>query len=257
MCRARTAFPGTGIQSISPLSRRVRETCHLTEQSRYNHGPVNPRSDVQEFLESARSRGATDEIIVGLLRGRGWPEEDVYRALADHFEVRNGLSIPVYKRSGSAKDAFLYLLSFSTLATWTIGLGSVIFSLIDQWLKDPLSPSNYYAGSYYQMADSLACIIVAFPVYLLTMRYITRELELHPEKLESSVRKWLTYLALLIAALIVVADLITFLTYFLRGELTARFVAKVATALVIAGGVFWYYIGSLAKRAIVRKNAHE
>jgi hypothetical protein len=171
---------------------------------------MNPRSDVQEFFTSARIQGATDEIIVGLLRGRGWPEEDVYRALADHFEVRSNLAVPVYKRSGSAKDAFLYLLSFSTLATWTFGLGSVIFTLIDRWIKDPLTGSNYYAGSYYQMADSLACMIVAFPVYLLTMRYITRELEIHPDKLESGVRKWLTYLALLIAALIVVGDLITF-----------------------------------------------
>jgi len=218
---------------------------------------MNPRSDVQEFLDLARSQGATDEIVVGLLRGRGWPEEDVYRALADHFELRSGLPVPAYKRSGSAKDAFLYLLSFSTLATWTIGFGSVIFTLIDRWIKDPLGPRNYYTGGYYQRADSLACVIVAFPVYLLTMRYITRELEIHPEKLESGVRKWLTYIALLVAALIVVGDLITFLTYFLRGELTARFVAKVVTALVIAGGVFWYYTGSLAKRALVPKNADE
>lgn len=92
---------------------------------------MNPRSDVQEFFDSARSQGATDEIIVGLLRGRGWPEEDVYRALADHFEARSSLPVPIYKRSGSTKDAFLYLLSFSTLTTWTIGLGSVIFTLID------------------------------------------------------------------------------------------------------------------------------
>ena len=104
---------------------------------------MNPRSDVQEFFDSAKSQGATDEIVVGLLRGRGWPEEDVYRALADHFELRSGLAVPAYKRSGSAKDAFLYLLSFSTLATWTIGLGSVIFTLIDRWIKDPLGPRNY------------------------------------------------------------------------------------------------------------------
>lgn len=215
---------------------------------------MNPRSDVQEFFDSAKSHGATDEIAVQLLRGRGWPEQDVYRALADHFELRSGLAVPAYKPSGSAKDAFLYLLSFSTLGTWTIGLGSVIFTLIDRWIKDPLAPRNYYTNPYYQMADALACVIVAFPLYLLTMRYITRELEIHPEKLESSVRKWLTYIALLIAAVILVCDLITFLTYFLRGELTARFAAKVVTALVIAGGVFWYYTGSLTKQALVRKS---
>lgn len=218
---------------------------------------MTPRSDIQEFFESAKSQGASDEIIVELLRGRGWPEEEVYRALADHFEVRSGLTVPVYKRSGSAKDAFLYLLSFSTLATWTIGLGAVVFTLIERWIKDPVSQNNYYASTYYQMADSLACIIVAFPVYLFTMRYITREVDIHPEKLESPVRKWLTYIALLIAAGIVVGDLITFLTYFLRGELTARFVAKVVTTLVIAGGVFWYYMGSLARRAPARKSVNE
>ncbi len=207
---------------------------------------MKPRSDVQEFLDSAKERGASDDSLVTLLRGRGWPEDEVCRALADHFEARNSLAVPIYKRSGSAKDAFLYLLSFSTLATWTIGLGSVLFTLIDRWFQDRLSEIGYTSGSY-QMANSLACLIVAFPVYLLTMRYIIRELNSHPEKLESSVRKWLTYIALLIAALVVVGDLITFLTYFLRGELTTRFVAKVIVTLVLSGGVFWYYQGSLAK----------
>jgi hypothetical protein len=182
----------------------------------------------------------------------------VYRALADHYENHSGVRVPAYQRSGSAKDAFLYLLSFSMLATWTIGAGSVMFTLIDRWVKDPISPANsYYAGGYYQIADSLACIIVAFPLYLLTMRYILREVRLHPEKLESPVRKWLTYIALLIAAGVVVGDLITFLTYFLRGGLTGRFVAKTSVVLVIAGGVFWYYLGSLQKNPAATWKANE
>ncbi len=214
-------------------------------------------STLQEFLDAAKRQGATDENLVVLLRGRGWSEEDVYRALADDYEGRSGLQVPVYKRSGSAKDAFLYLLSFSTLSIWTYGTGSVMFTLIDRWIKDPLSPINYYSGGYYQMADSLACIIVAFPVYVFVMRYIIRESEGHPGKLESPIRKWLTYIALLIAACVVVGDLITFLTYFLRGELTARFVAKVTVVLVIAGGVFWYYMGSLQRKPLSPKNANE
>jgi hypothetical protein len=203
---------------------------------------------LHKFFDTARTQGATDESLVGLLRGRGWPEEDVYRALADHYEARTGLQVPLYRPSGSAKDAFLYLLTFATLGTWTIGLGSVMFTLIDRWIKDPLSPSSIYTSEYYEMASSLACIIVAFPVYLLIMRYIVRELDLHPEKYESPVRKWLTYIALLLAAGVVVGDLITFLTFFLRGELTTRFVAKAGVVLVIAGGIFWYYLGSLQKR---------
>lgn len=212
---------------------------------------MSPSSGLQKFLDAARSQGATDQTLVALLRGRGWPEEDVYRALADYFESRSGLQVPPYKRSGSAKDAFLYLLAFSTLATWTIGLGSAVFTLIERWFTDPLAQRYYYASSYYEMAAALASVIIAFPVYLWVTRYIIRELETHPEKLESAVRKWLTYIALLIAAGVVVGDLITFLTYFLRGELTARFVAKVFTVLVIAGGVFWYYFGSLRKAEVI------
>jgi hypothetical protein len=209
---------------------------------------------VQEFIAAAKTQGVSDETLVGMLRGRGWPEEDVYRALADYYENKDGLAIPAYKRSGSAKDAFLYLMSFSTLATWTIGAGSVMFTLIERWFKDP-AITNYYGSSSYELANALACVIVAFPVYLFVMRYIVGEVEAHPEKLDSPVRKWLTYLALLIAACVVVGDLITFITYFLRGEITSRFVAKVCVVLVLAGGVFWYYFGSLQKSVTRAKSA--
>src|ERR1700738_4878353 len=97
---------------------------------------------LQEFLDVARRQGVSEESLQALLRGRGWPEDDIYRALADHYESHSGIPVPLYKRSGSAKDAFLYLLSFSMLATWTLGLGSILFTLIERWIKDPLSPNN-------------------------------------------------------------------------------------------------------------------
>jgi Domain of unknown function (DUF5671) len=206
---------------------------------------MSSSDELKIFLDAARSHGLSEETMATLLRGREWPQEDVHRALADHFESRTNIRIPSYKRSSSAKDAFLYLFCFSTLATWTIGLGSVVFTVIERWFPDPLGPGYFYRGAYYQIADSLACVIIAFPVYLWVTRSILVESRLHPEKLESSIRKWLTYIALLIAAGVVIGDLITFLTYFLRGELTARFVGKVATVLFIAGGVFWYYFGSV------------
>jgi flagellar biosynthesis protein FliQ len=71
--------------------------------------------------------------------------------------------------------------------------------------------------------------------------------ETHPEKLESGVRRWLAYIALLIAAGAVIGDLVSFLTSFFEGELTLRFVLKVLTVMVIASGVFWYYLGSLKR----------
>jgi len=207
--------------------------------------PATP--GLRQFLDAARAQGASDQTLVALLRGRGWPEEDVYHALADYFESTTGLTVPIYKRSGSAKDAFFHLLAFATLSVWTLGPGSAIFTLIERCFPDPVAPRYYYSNGYYEMASALASIIIAFPIYLLVTRYILREVQAHPEKLDSPVRKWLTYLALFIAAGCVVGDLITFLTYFLRGELTARFIAKIATVLIISGGVFWYYFGGLRK----------
>ena len=62
-----------------------------------------------------------------------------------------------------------------------------------------------------------------------------------------SVRKWLTYMALVIAAGVLVGDLITALTYLLRGVITSRFLAEAFVVLVISGGVLFYYFGGLRR----------
>ena len=46
-------------------------------------------------------------------------------------------------------------------------------------------------------------------------------------------------MALVIAACIFIGELIAALTYFLRGEITSRFLAKAFVVLVISGGVFY------------------
>jgi membrane protein YqaA with SNARE-associated domain len=88
---------------------------------------------------------------------------------------------------------------------------------------------------------------VGFPVFLLVTWEIVRGVRRQPERLESPVRKWLTYIALVITASTVIGDVVTFLAYFLRGDLDTRFVLKVVTVPVIAGGVFAYYLDSLRR----------
>jgi hypothetical protein len=201
------------------------------------------------FIEASKAKGAADDFLADLLRQQGWAAEDIYAAFGRYYQGLTGLPVPV--RAGgageAARDAFLYLLAFSTLATWTIALGSLMFTFIDRWFPDPVARPLF--ESRYEVSREMACVIVAFPIFLFVMRFILREVETSPEKLESGVRKWLTYIALLIAAGTVIGDLITFLTFLLQGEITARFVLKVLIALVIAGGVFWYYLGSLRRGA--------
>jgi hypothetical protein len=202
-------------------------------------------SKLQDFVDSSKNKGAADEFLAALLTRRGWPAADVYAALGKYWEASTGLAIPERVGAGeSARDAFLYLLSFTTLATWTTAVGSMLFEFINHWFPDAVSRNNIWdlrSAVTWQMA----AVAVAFPVYLLVMRTILREATHHPESLESEVRKWLTYIALLGTAGAMICDLICFLDYFLAGELTMRFVLKAATVMAIAGAVFSYYITSL------------
>ena len=199
--------------------------------------------EIREFIEKAKTSGASEETLVGILTARGWPEKEVYEVLGAQYEHLTGIQIPVRTSAATAaKDAFFYLLAFSTLATWTIGLGSLSFSLIDQWLADNLFSSGYsQAYETYGIATAMASILVAFPIYLFVTRTIIRDTRSHPQKLNSSVRKWLTHMALVIAAGVFIGDLVAALTYLLRGELTSRFLAKAFAVLTLSGGVFFYY----------------
>lgn len=200
---------------------------------------------LEQFVGAGKAKGASDESLAALLMRRGWPAGDVYRALGKHWEAVTGLAVPERKGSGeSARDAFLYLLSFSTLGTWACALGSLLFQLIDYWLPDAVSANRVY-DLRSLITWQMASMAVALPIYLLVMRTIFHEAAAQPERLVSGVRKWLTYIALWVTAVTMVCDLITFLNYFLKGELTARFVLKAAVVMVIAGAIFVYYLSSL------------
>jgi hypothetical protein len=210
--------------------------------------PPQSRQELVQFIEAARAEGAADEFISQLLRSFGWPPQEIERAFYQVYERLTGLPLPVpHGGAGeAARDAFAYLLSFLTLALWTQALGEMAFIFIDHFIPDPLNRS---AGDpSFQVAFGLARLIVAYPVYGLVMRRLINELRLYREKQYSGVRKWLVYLTLLIAALIGISTLIAFLTSFLRGELTLRFVLKVVVVLAIDGGVLSYYAAWLRQR---------
>ena len=204
-----------------------------------------------DFIERMKSQGASDEFVVALLRQNGWSEKRIYQAFSAWYEARTGQTVPNGGgRIEAAKDAFLYLLAFLTLGIWAIQLGALLFAAIDITFPNP---ALEYGNSYWvtrSMADELASVLVGFPVFLLVTRGIIRGSQEQPERLESSVRKWLTYIALVITASTVLGDLVTFLAYFLRGDLDTRFVLKVAAVLVIAGGIFAYYLDSLRRDSV-------
>lgn len=208
--------------------------------------PAN--SKLVAFLRQDQVFSIPQTTLVGMLAAHGWSEREIYEAFAEQYRTVSGIDVP--RRSGAragAREAFFYLLLFGTLATWTIGFASLAFSLIDWRIPDPLF--NGYAQAYERasMASSLAALLVAFPLFLLISRSVTKEAQQQPERLESPIRKWLTYMALVVAAGIFMGDLITAVSYLLRGELTTRFLFKFSIVLLLSAGVFFHYIGGLRK----------
>ena len=216
----------------------------MTEQHRTQDTPA---SSLAQFIDKALASGVPHDSVVGMLSARGWREKEIYAALGDHCVRTLGLEVPLSRGAAAgARDAFLYLLIFSTLAIWTTELGSLAFALINRWLPDPLySPFQGFELEIFSW--SLAAMLIAFPIYLLTSGIVAREAAADPGRLESPIRKWLTYIALLFAALVCVSDLICALAFLIRGEITGRFVAKALVVLVIAAGVFFHYYAGMKK----------
>ena len=141
-----------------------------------------PQTDLQPFIDAAKSKGAADEFLAALLTRAGWPAADVYRSLGDWWTRETGIAPPT-RRTGSedARDAFLYLLSFATLAVWSAALGSLVFRLIEYWIPDPVA-RDYFYNFRSTVTWQIASILVALPVYLAVMQFILRDTAAHPER---------------------------------------------------------------------------
>jgi hypothetical protein len=198
------------------------------------------------YISTLKQHGATDSAILAILRQAGWTEKEAAAALEAYYRSLTGLAVPERPRPvGGPKEAFFNLLSFVSLSIWAIAAGSLWFTLIDYWLPDALENNRYFLDPTQSLAWNLAQILVAFPVYLGVMRIVWRDLQEQPALADSLLRRWLTWLALLITASTLIGDVVVFVHHLLNGEISSRFTAKVVVVLVIAGGILWFYLRSM------------
>ena len=148
----------------------------------------------------------------------------------------------------SPKDVFLHLLAIDSLYTSAISFMVLIFQYINVFLPDALE-NNYYelSSAYNSIRWSIASLVVVFPVYVLTSSSLDKGYRKSPAKRDLGIRKWLIYFTLFAAALIIIGDLVTLIYNLLGGELTLRFLLKVATVFFVSGSVFGYYLWDLRK----------
>jgi len=201
--------------------------------------------DLDWFARESLLRGLGKPEIRTAMLAAGWTEDQVGNALNAYADAPFPVPVPKPRPQLSARDAFLYLVLFTTLYFSSYNLGALLFDFINRALPDPTVPT------YRDISDSIrwsaAALIVAFPTFLFLSFYIGKDVARNPVKRLSPIRRWLTYLTLFIAACVLIGDGTALIYNALGGELTSRLSLKVLSVAGIAGTVFGYYLSDLRR----------
>lgn len=143
-----------------------------------------------------------------------------------------------------SREFFLYGLTFIALYIAAFSLGGILFQLINIYLPDPAARDFYYDASRFKdlLRGFASSLIVAGPIFFWLTSKLKREQRVNTALRVSALRRWLTYLTLLIASVVAISDVIGIIYNFLGGELVLRIFAKMAAVLVIAAAVIVYYL---------------
>jgi hypothetical protein len=176
------------------------------------------------------------------LASAGWTRADIDAALRNFAEVAFPLPVPRPRPYLSAREAFVYLILFAALYSSAYHLGALVFDFINRVFPDPLTGNTLLRYSDDAIRWNISALLVSFSLFLLMFRIETRTIGRDPTRRNSLPRKWLTYVTLFVGAVSLAGDFMVLVYNALGGELTIRFVLKVATVGIIAGGTFAYFL---------------
>ncbi|SFE92636.1 hypothetical protein SAMN04488523_11266 [Sulfitobacter brevis] len=196
---------------------------------------MSANRQLSRFVRDALANGTSRSEIAAVLAQSGWSAPEVAEALDAWAETPFSPPVPRPQAAVSAKDFFIYALTFGVLLFGASYFVQLLHGLID-WAVDPdgLGPS-------YSLRWSVAVLIVTVPVYAVLSLRDRRALAANPALYRSAIRKWLIYVTLLFAAAVLLSDMAAVINAFLSGEVTIQFLAKAVVVALVAGGIFLYY----------------
>ena len=204
-------------------------------------------SQIDSFVRECLARGIARDTIREKLGQAGWAADEIEAALAEYAEIEFEIPVPRRRAYLPARETFFYLVLFATLYASALNAGHILFVLIERLLPDPLWGPDTLMAAAERVRGAAATLFIAFPVFLLVGRAIGRGLAREPERRASRVRKWLTYITLFVAAMVLIGNLSVLVWGLLSGEITARFALKALVVFLIAGAVFAHYAGGLRR----------
>jgi hypothetical protein len=202
-------------------------------------------TSLDHFVRAALEKGESRDAISAALHEAGWPPQEVANALGAYAPVAFSVPVPRPRASLSSRETFLYLVLFTALYLSIWNFGALLFDLIDRAVPDVTQSRYSYGDSLGSIRSSVSSLIIAFPVFLWTGRYIGKRVAANPARRLSPARRWCTYITLFIAVAVLIAGAISLIDHLLGGELTLRIALKGAVTGVIACSTLIYYLRDL------------
>lgn len=148
----------------------------------------------------------------------------------------------------SPKFFFVSLGTLVTLIASVTSFLNLVFASLNKRFPDALNATYQYGYNTYSfdgMRTALATLIIVFPAFLILSSIWTRMVKKGLGSTDAVIKKWMLYLVIFLASVVVIVDLVTLVRYFVSGEITTRFIWKVLVTLAVAALAGFYYVKEL------------
>lgn len=195
-----------------------------------------------QFVHDALGAGRSRDEIRNALTDAGWSTPEITASLASFATTDFTPPVPRPRQQLTARDTFIYLLLFSSLGLVAFNLVDVLTGILDLALPDPAASNWEERYTTDKIRWSIAALVVSTPVYVWMALWVHRRISHDVGHRRSPARRWLTYMALFVAALVFLGD-ITYVIYnFLTGEITLRLMLKAGVIACVSTGIFVFYL---------------
>jgi hypothetical protein len=151
------------------------------------------------------------------------------------------------------KFFFISLGVIVTLITNVSSLLVLFFESLNKKFPDALNSIYQYGYNSYDFETirvSMATLIIFLPVFIFISYLWVKESKEDSNHTNMILRKWMIYLILFLASLLIIIDLVTLVNYFVSGEITTRFIFKVLGTLIIGSLIDYYYFISMKTESL-------
>ena len=197
-----------------------------------------------EFIKDAFKAGKSKADTHAALRAAGWREDELSDCWARFHDSNFPVPVPRPTVYASPRLTTLNIFYFVVLYITIWCAMAIIFTFLDYHLPDGLGRK---AGAFYstrpigtEIRGYLAAIIVSAPLVWVTSRTLQKISAAIGQSIPA-MRLRLLNLTLFIAAITILCNGISFVYYFLSGELSIRFVIKVCLLSGLCWGLYNYF----------------